>query len=104
MSTVQGFGGLLAARIFLGVVEAIFFPGALYFMSLFYNRKQYALRVAILFGGSQLGNAFGTLFAIGVLRLDGTYGLAGWRWVSDPFAWLVTRLLGKLVVSQIAFS
>ncbi|KAJ3575518.1 hypothetical protein NPX13_g4006 [Xylaria arbuscula] len=81
MSTVQGFGGLLAARIFLGVVEAIFFPGALYFMSLFYNRKQYALRVAILFGGSQLGNAFGTLFAIGVLRLGGTYGLAGWRWL-----------------------
>ncbi|KAI0513269.1 nicotinamide mononucleotide permease [Xylaria bambusicola] len=81
MSTVQGFGGLLAARIFLGVVEAIFFPGALYFLSLFYNRKQYALRVAILYGGSQLGNAFGTLFAIGVLRLGGTYGLSGWRWL-----------------------
>ncbi|KAI0854661.1 nicotinamide mononucleotide permease [Xylaria cubensis] len=81
MSTVQGFGGLLAARVFLGVVEAIFFPGALYFLSLFYNRKQYALRAAILYSGSQLGNAFGTLFAIGVLRLDGQHGLAGWRWL-----------------------
>ncbi|KAI0417806.1 nicotinamide mononucleotide permease [Xylaria grammica] len=81
MSTVHNFGGLLAARIFLGVVEAIFFPGALYFLSLFYNRKQYALRAAILYSGSQLGNAFGTLFAIGVLRLDGQHGLAGWRWL-----------------------
>ncbi|KAI0803761.1 nicotinamide mononucleotide permease [Xylaria sp. FL0064] len=81
MSTVHGFGGLLAARIFLGVVEAVFFPGALYFLSLFYNRKQYALRAAILYSGSQLGNAFGTLFAIGVLRLDGQHGLSGWRWL-----------------------
>ncbi|KAI1313221.1 nicotinamide mononucleotide permease [Xylaria venustula] len=81
MSSVQGFGGLLAARVFLGVVEAIFFPGALYFLSLFYNRKQYALRAAILYSGSQLGNAFGTLFAIGVLRLDGQRGLSGWRWL-----------------------
>ncbi|KAI1421909.1 nicotinamide mononucleotide permease [Xylaria sp. FL1777] len=81
MSIVKDFGGLLTARIFLGVVEAIFFPGALYFLSLFYNRKQYALRVAILYSGSQLGNAFGTLFAIGVLRLDGQRGLSGWRWL-----------------------
>ncbi|GAP88183.1 putative nicotinamide mononucleotide permease [Rosellinia necatrix] len=81
MSTVQSFGGLLTARIFIGVVEAIFFPGALYFLSLFYNRKQYALRAAILYSGSQLGNAIGGLFAIGVLRLDGQRGMSGWRWL-----------------------
>jgi MFS family permease len=81
MASVQNFAGLLVARIFIGIVEAIFFPGALYFMSLFYNKKQYALRTAILYSGSQLGNAFGGLFAIGILRLDGAHGLAGWRWV-----------------------
>ncbi|KAI0206782.1 nicotinamide mononucleotide permease [Astrocystis sublimbata] len=81
MATVQNFGGLLAARVFLGVVEAVFFPGALYFLTLFYNRKQYALRAAILYAGSQLGNAVGSLFAIGVLKLDGQRGLVGWRWL-----------------------
>ncbi|KAH9885694.1 nicotinamide mononucleotide permease [Xylariomycetidae sp. FL2044] len=81
MSVVHNYAGLLVARIFLGFVEAIFFPGALYFLSLFYNRKQYALRAAILFSGSQLGNAFGGLFAIGILTLDGTHGLEGWRWL-----------------------
>ncbi|KAH7324947.1 major facilitator superfamily domain-containing protein [Stachybotrys elegans] len=81
MASVQNFAGLLVARIFIGAVEAIFFPGALYFMSLFYNKKQYALRTAILYSGSQLGNAFGGLFAIGILRLDGAHGLAGWRWL-----------------------
>ncbi|KAH8887606.1 MFS general substrate transporter [Thozetella sp. PMI_491] len=81
MATVHNFVGLLMARIFLGVVEAIFFPGALYFLSLFYNRKQFAFRTAILYSGSQLGNAFGGLFAIGVFKLNGTNGLAGWRWL-----------------------
>ncbi|KEY74064.1 hypothetical protein S7711_02654 [Stachybotrys chartarum IBT 7711] len=81
MASVHNFAGLLVARIFIGAVEAIFFPGALYFLSLFYNKKQFALRTAILYSGSQLGNAFGGLFAIGILRLDGAHGLAGWRWL-----------------------
>ncbi|KAH7227416.1 major facilitator superfamily domain-containing protein [Fusarium oxysporum] len=81
MASVHNFAGLIVARIFLGVVEAVFFPGALYFLSMFYNRKQFALRTAILYSGSQLGNAFGTLLAIGVLKLDGDHGIAGWRWL-----------------------
>lgn len=72
----------MLARSFIGFIEAVFFPGALYYMSLFYSRKQYAFRVAVLYSGSQLGNAFGGLFAIGILKLDGKYGLQGWRWVS----------------------
>lgn len=81
MAAVHNFGGLVTARIFLGAVEAVFFPGALYFLSMFYNRKQFALRTAILYSGSQLGNAFGGLFAIAILKLDGAHGLSGWRWV-----------------------
>jgi|ERR1700733_899321 MFS family permease len=82
MAAVQSYTGLVLARFFIGFVEAVFFPGALYYMSLFYSRKQYALRVAVLYSGSQLGNAFGGLFAIGILKLDGKHGLQGWRWVS----------------------
>ncbi|EXJ59882.1 hypothetical protein A1O7_04029 [Cladophialophora yegresii CBS 114405] len=81
MAAVQNFSGLLACRFFLGIVEAAFFPGALYFLSLFYNRKQFAFRTAILYSGSQLGNAFGGLFAIAILNLDGHDGIEGWRWL-----------------------
>jgi MFS family permease len=81
MGAVHSYNGLLLARFFIGFVEAVFFPGALYYLSLFYNRKQYALRAAILYSGSQLGNAFGGLFAIGILTLDGAHGIAGWRWL-----------------------
>jgi len=82
-AAVHNFSGLMASRFFLGFVEAVFFPGALFYMSLFYNKKQYALRTAILYSGSQLGNAFGGLFAAAILKLDGKHGLEGWRWVRN---------------------
>lgn len=81
-TAVHDFAGLAAARFFIGFVEAVFFPGGLFYLSLFYNRKQYAFRAALFYSGSQLGNAFGGLLAIGILELDGKHGLAGWRWVS----------------------
>lgn len=83
MGAVQGFGGLVAARFCIGVIEAVFFPGALFYMSLYYTRGQYAFRAAVLYSGSQLGNAFGGLFAIAILKLDGVHGIEGWRWVSE---------------------
>jgi MFS family permease len=78
---VHSFGGLLACRFMLGFVEAAFFPGAFFYLSMFYNRKQLAFRTAILYSGSQLGSAFGTLFAIGIIELDGVHGIDGWRWL-----------------------
>lgn len=80
-AAAHNFSGLVAARFFLGFVEAVFFPGALFYLSLFYNRRQFAFRTAILYSGSQIGNAIGTLLAIGILELDGQKGLEGWRWL-----------------------
>jgi MFS family permease len=48
---------------------------------MFYNRRQYTFRVALLYSGSQLGNAFGGLFAVAILKADGQHGIEGWRWV-----------------------
>ncbi|CAG8181560.1 unnamed protein product [Penicillium salamii] len=80
-AAVHNFSGLLASRFFLGFVEAVFFPGALFYLSLFYSKKQFALRTAVLYSGSQLGNAFGGLLAVAILKLDGGHGLEGWRWL-----------------------
>ncbi|KAG6354345.1 hypothetical protein INS49_004362 [Diaporthe citri] len=80
-TVVRDFAGLATARFFIGFVEAVFFPGGLFYLSLFYNRKQYAFRAALFYSGSQLGNAFGGLLAIGNLELDGKHGLEGWRWL-----------------------
>lgn len=85
ISTMAGvtrdFKGLLLARFFLGVAEAPFYPGALYILSIFYTRKEIATRMSILFTGNICGTAFSGLIAIGVFKMEGIAGLAGWRWL-----------------------
>lgn len=46
-----------------------------------YTRPELGKRLATLFMGQQLGNAFGGLIAAGVLKLDGKHGIRGWRWL-----------------------
>ncbi|KIR53420.1 nicotinamide mononucleotide permease [Cryptococcus gattii Ru294] len=78
---VQSYAGLAVCRVVLGFAESAFFPGAVYLNSCFYTKKQMALRTAILYSGSQIGNAFGGLFALAILNLNGAHGLKGWRWL-----------------------
>ena len=51
---VKNYTGLVIVRFFLGFVEAPFYPGALYILSLFYTRKEIATRVSILYAGKSL--------------------------------------------------
>jgi MFS family permease len=52
---VQNFVGLAVCRVFLGFTEAAFFPGAVFLLSMFYEKQKMALRTAILYSGSQIG-------------------------------------------------
>lgn len=76
------FTGLLLTRFFLGLAEAPFAPGAIYILSIFYKRKEVATRIAVLYTGNILATAFAGLIAAGIFHgLDGTAGLAGWKWL-----------------------
>ncbi|KAH8728079.1 pantothenate transporter liz1 [Phaeosphaeriaceae sp. PMI808] len=78
----QNFGGLLACRFFLGIVEAAFFPGALFYLSAWYTRKELGFRTAVLYSGSLVSGAFGGLITAGITgNMDGAHGLRAWRWV-----------------------
>ncbi|OAA60603.1 Major facilitator superfamily domain, general substrate transporter [Niveomyces insectorum RCEF 264] len=79
---IQSYGGLLACRFVLGVVEAPFFPGAIMLMSSWYTRAELTPRIAIYYAGNALANMFGGLLSAGVLgNLEGAHGIAGWRWL-----------------------
>ncbi|KAH8175814.1 major facilitator superfamily protein [Sarocladium implicatum] len=78
----KDFVGLLLTRFFLGLTEAPYYPGAVYILSLFYNRKEVATRIAILYTGNILATAFAGLIAAGIFHgMDGSLGLAGWKWL-----------------------
>ncbi|KAF7288243.1 FCP1-like proteiny domain-containing protein [Mycena chlorophos] len=80
------FVGALLTRFFLGFVEAVFFPlvalGALFLLSKWYTRREIGLRTGILYCGSIISNAFGSLMASGILAgMNGKLGHAAWRWL-----------------------
>ncbi|KAG1845711.1 sugar transporter [Suillus subalutaceus] len=82
MGAVQTYHAALILRFFIGFVEAAFFPGAVFLLSRWYKRNELGLRTAFLACGASISNAFGALFASGILgSLDGTLGFTAWRWL-----------------------
>ncbi|KLJ09354.1 hypothetical protein EMPG_15217 [Blastomyces silverae] len=78
----KDFKGLLLTRFFLGVLEAPYYPGALYLLSIFYTRKEIATRISILYTGNILATAFAGLIAAGIFAgMDGRSGIKGWQWL-----------------------
>ncbi|KAI9147274.1 inner membrane transporter yfaV [Paramyrothecium foliicola] len=73
--------GFLMVRLALGLSEAGYIPGAVYTLSTWYEKKELARRVAILFFGMFGGNAISPLLASGILKLDYARGLRGWQWL-----------------------
>ncbi|KAF9243121.1 major facilitator superfamily domain-containing protein [Melanogaster broomeanus] len=74
----KNFAGIMACRVFIGLPEAAFYPGAIYLLSRWYTRKELAFRSAILYAGLLVSNAFGSRI---LGNMDGMMGIAGWRWL-----------------------
>ncbi|KAI9933601.1 hypothetical protein ASPWEDRAFT_114829 [Aspergillus wentii DTO 134E9] len=81
MGIVRDFRGLVACRVFLGLVEAGFFPGAVFIVSSWYVRTELQERLALFYTASAFSGAFSGLLAFAIAKLDGARGIAGWRWI-----------------------
>jgi MFS family permease len=62
MGLTQSFTGFLVARFFLGVAEAGFFPGVMFYLSMWYKRNEQLYRISFFFTAATLAGAFGGLF------------------------------------------
>lgn len=81
-SQVQSFGSIVACRFILGIVEAPFFAGVLFYLSKWYTKRELNLRMSIFYSASLLSGAFGPLIAAGILSgMNGARGLSAWQWV-----------------------
>ncbi|VUC35633.1 unnamed protein product [Clonostachys rosea] len=72
---------LYAVRVVLGIAEAAYFPGALYFLSAWYKKDELAKRIGGVFMFQALGQALGGFIAAACLTLEGKHGIVGWRWL-----------------------
>ena len=96
MGLAQSFGGLCAARFFLGFFESGFFPGAIFLVGQWYPPERTQFRMALFYCASAASGAFSGLLAAAIANLDGVAGQEGWRWIFI-LEGLATVLLGVTV-------
>jgi MFS transporter, ACS family, tartrate transporter len=72
---------LVGMRFLLGVCEAGFFPGVVYFLSCWFPPEARGRAMAAFLSGIAIAIIIGGPMAGGLLSLDGVLGLDGWQWL-----------------------
>jgi ACS family tartrate transporter-like MFS transporter len=81
MMFVQGTTSFYVMRFLLGVAEAGFLPGIVYYLSQWFPREQRARAVSWFMIGIPLSVVFGGPLSGWLLGFDGLLGLKGWQWL-----------------------
>ena len=68
-------------RFLLGAAEAGFFPGVIYYLSLWYPTAHRARAIATFMTAVPVTGLIGGPLSGALLGLDGVYGLKGWQWL-----------------------
>ena len=97
---VVGTDSFYLVRFMLGVAEAGFFPGLLFFITLWYPQRYHSRIYAVLIASTPLSIIIGSLVSLPLLKLDGVAGLAGWQWLFVIQA-IPTVLLGIAVLATL---
>jgi ACS family tartrate transporter-like MFS transporter len=81
MAFVQTPAQFYGLRFLLGIAEAGFFPGIVYYLSLWFPVAQRARALSRFIMAVPLSAAVGNPLAGWLMGFDGSFGLRGWRWV-----------------------
>ncbi|WP_345816192.1 MFS transporter [Paraburkholderia sp. PREW-6R] len=68
-------------RFLLGVAEAGFFPGVIYYLTHWFPQTSRARAVGVFYFGAPLAFIFGSPLSGSLLQLHGAWGLTGWQWL-----------------------
>lgn len=81
MALVQTPAQFYGLRVLLGIAEAGFFPGIVYYLSQWFPSAQRARALSRFVIATPLSATLGNPLAGWLFRFDGSLGLQGWRWV-----------------------
>jgi sugar phosphate permease len=103
MMFVNSATSFYVVRVLLGVAEAGFFPGAVYFMTQWFPDARRARVMGLFYFGAPLSFVFGGPLSGFLLDADGTLGLHGWQWMFVVEGLLATAI-GFVVLATLADS
>lgn len=81
MAAATGPVSFLVLRFLLGVAEAGFFPGIIFYLTLWFPSTYRARAISILYVAVPVSNVIASILSTAILEMDGTLGLKGWQWV-----------------------
>ena len=82
MATATGPASFLVLRFLLGMAEAGFFPGMIFYLTHWFPSAVRARAIATLYIAVPASNAVASIISGTILAtMDGTLGLKGWQWV-----------------------
>nr|WP_268807260.1 MFS transporter [Bryocella elongata] len=81
MATVHSSTSFYSMRMLLGIAEAGYFPGVIFYLSLWFPARERARAISLFYLGLPLSNVVMGAAAGTLLRLSGTLHLAGWQWL-----------------------
>jgi len=81
MAFVQGPVSFAVLRFLLGIAEAGFFPGVIYYFTLWFPSRHRSRMVAILMMALPVSSVLGSPLSAALLLTDGWLGMRGWHWL-----------------------
>lgn len=79
-AAATSFATLLPIRLILASFEAGFYCGVIFYLTLFYTRRELSFRLAIFFGSALLAAAFSGLISFAVFQINNP-NIHGWQWL-----------------------
>lgn len=81
MLFVRGHASFYGMRLLLGAAEAGYFPGVIYFLSLWFPVKERARAISLFYIALPLSTTVMGSIAGVLLRMDGMLAMHGWQWL-----------------------
>jgi len=97
MALVRGPHSFYALRFALGMAEAGFFPGVMYYLSLWFPPAVRARAISQFYIAFPLSSVVMGALAGALMGLNGRWGLAGWQWL------FVVEALPAVIMSGVVF-
>jgi ACS family tartrate transporter-like MFS transporter len=94
---VGGATSFYVIRVLLGIAESGFFPGIIFFLTLWFPAVYRARIIGYFMAAIPLATVIGAPISGLLLGLDGTLGLKGWQWL------FITEALPSLILAVVAF-
>jgi MFS transporter, ACS family, tartrate transporter len=97
MAFINGATSFYAVRVLLGIAEAGFFPGIIFYLTLWFPSVYRARIVGYFMAAIPLSTVVGAPVSGLLLGLDGLVGLKGWQWL------FILEAVPALILSVIVF-